>query len=61
MSNDYLKPLHKLENLETKEVLKASVLAHRALGELKGLAMTMPNRLFSVQSGKQCAPTKLVK
>ena len=58
MNNDYLKPLHKLENLETKEVLKASVLAHRALGELKGLAMTMPNQnilisTLSLQEAKE--------
>ena len=44
MKNNYLIPLHKLGDIETKPVLKALSLAHKALGELKGLALTMPNQ-----------------
>lgn len=55
MAYDYLKPLNKLEDIETKAILKASALAHRALGELKGLAKTMPNQniLISTLSLKE--------
>lgn len=44
MADKYLSPLYKLKNIDTKPVLKASILAHKALGELKGLAMTMPSQ-----------------
>ncbi len=58
MSDDYLKPLDELKEVETKAILKASALAHRALGELKGLAMTMPNQnilisTLSLQEAKE--------
>jgi len=37
-------PLEQLGDIESKAVLKATAKAHQALGELKGLAMTMPNQ-----------------
>jgi len=33
-----------LKDIETKEILKASTLAHRALAELKGVANSLPNQ-----------------
>jgi hypothetical protein len=35
-------PLEQLRDIESKAVLKAAAKAHQALGELKGLAVTMP-------------------
>lgn len=44
-TTDYQIPdLFHLGDLETKAVLKASNLAHQALGELKGVVQTMPNQ-----------------
>ena len=37
-------PLSEIGEIETKTVLKASALAHKALGELKGLCLTIPNQ-----------------
>jgi Fic family protein len=37
-------PLDQLGDIESKVVLKATAKAHQALGELKGLAVTMPNQ-----------------
>ena len=37
-------PLEQLGDIESKAVLKAAAKAHQALGELKGLAVTMPNQ-----------------
>ncbi|MFU2089207.1 Fic/DOC family N-terminal domain-containing protein [Avibacterium avium] len=42
---DYQIPnLFELGELESKAILKASTLAHQALGELKGVVQTMPNQ-----------------
>jgi Fic family protein len=50
--------LEKLGDIESKAVLKASAKAHQALGELKGLAVTMPNQYLllatlSLQEAKE--------
>lgn len=37
-------------DLETKEILKAASLAHRALAELKGVAQTIPNQAIIINS-----------
>jgi len=44
MSNYKIIPLQALGDIETKAVLKASLRAHKELGELKGLALTIPNQ-----------------
>lgn len=44
MTKSILKPLHELGDLETKSVLRATALAYKALGELKGMALTIPNQ-----------------
>lgn len=42
-----LETLHHLpNNIETVEILKLTVQAHKALAELKGLAMTIPNQMM---------------
>lgn len=41
-------PLKK--DIETKEILKASTLAHRALAELKGLANSLPNQKIVINT-----------
>ena len=51
-------PLEQLGDIESKAVLKASAKAHQALGELKGLAVTMPNQYLllatlSLQEAKE--------
>jgi len=38
------------EDLETKEILKATTLAHRALAELKGIANSLPNEKIIINS-----------
>ena len=50
--------MEKLGDIETKAVLKATAKAHQALGELKGLAVTMPNQYLllatlSLQEAKE--------
>ena len=50
--------LDQLGDIETKAVLKATAKAHQALGELKGLALTMPNQYLllatlSLQEAKE--------
>jgi Fic family protein len=50
--------LEKLGDIESKAVLKATAKAHQALGELKGLAVTMPNQYLllatlSLQEAKE--------
>jgi Fic family protein len=50
--------LEQLGDIESKAVLKASAKAHQALGELKGLAETMPNQYLllatlSLQEAKE--------
>ena len=51
-------PLDQLGDIETKAVLKATAKAHQALGELKGLAVTLPNQYIllatlSLQEAKE--------
>ena len=51
-------PLDQLGDVESKAVLKATAKAHQALGELKGLAVTMPNQYLllatlSLQEAKE--------
>jgi Fic family protein len=51
-------PLEQLGDIESKTVLKATAKAHQALGELKGLAVTMPNQYLllatlSLQEAKE--------
>jgi Fic family protein len=47
--NDYrIIPLDKLGDIESKAVLKATAKAHKALGELKGLALTIPNQYLLI-------------
>jgi len=51
-------PLEQLGEIESKAVLKATAKAHQALGELKGLAVTMPNQYLllatlSLQEAKE--------
>jgi len=51
-------PLEQLGDIESKAVLKATARAHQALGELKGLAVTMPNQYLllatlSLQEAKE--------
>ncbi|MBL4941869.1 MAG: Fic family protein [Colwellia sp.] len=51
-------PLAQLGDIESKAVLKATAKAHQALGELKGLAVTMPNQYLllatlSLQEAKE--------
>ena len=41
-------PLNK--EIETKEILKATTLAHRALAELKGIANSLPNQRIVINS-----------
>lgn len=41
-------PLQK--DIETKEILKATTLAHRALAELKGIANSLPNQKIVINS-----------
>ena len=59
MKCDYdFTPLEQLGDIETKAVLKATAKAHQALGELKGLAVTMPNQYLllatlSLQEAKE--------
>jgi Fic family protein len=43
-------PLETLGDRETKAVLKASLRAHKELGELKGLTLTIPNILLATLS-----------
>ena len=38
------------DELETKEILKATTLAHRALAELKGIANSLPNEKIIINS-----------
>ena len=38
------------EDIETKEILKATTLAHRALAELKGIANSLPNQKIVINS-----------
>lgn len=56
-SNPFI-PLEQLGDIETKAVLKATARAHQALGELKGLAVTLPNQYLllatlSLQEAKE--------
>ncbi len=44
MKTNQFKPLEQLGDIETAAVLKASAQAHRALGELKGTVLTIPNQ-----------------
>ncbi len=44
VDHKYLTDLSELGDIETKAVLKEMALAYRALGELKGLALTIPNQ-----------------
>ena len=58
MSSSPIRPLQEYENVETTRVLKALVRAHKALGELKGLALSMPNQnillsTLSLQEAKE--------
>ncbi|WP_232787734.1 Fic family protein [Paraglaciecola sp. MB-3u-78] len=59
MNCDYnFMPLEQLGDIESKAVLKATAKAHQALGELKGLAVTMPNQYLllatlSLQEAKE--------
>lgn len=58
MSRYEIKPLGALGDVETKTVLKASLRAHKELGELKGLALTIPNQnillaTLSLQEAKE--------
>lgn len=58
MNNYKIKPLCEIEDIETKRVLKATAKAHKALGELKGLAMSIPNQnilisTLSLQEAKE--------
>ena len=59
MNCDYkFVPLEQLGDIESKAVLKATAKAHQALGELKGLAVTMPNQYLllatlSLQEAKE--------
>jgi Fic family protein len=58
MNSEKIIPLHEISEIETKTVLKAAALAHRALGELKGLALTIPNQnillsTLSLQEAKE--------
>lgn len=59
MSSNYELPdLFSLKNLETTAVLKAAAKAHQHLGELKGVAATMPNQhilisTLSLQEAKE--------
>lgn len=53
-----IKPLENLADIETANVLKASAKAYLALGELKGLALSMPNQnilisTLSLQEAKE--------
>lgn len=59
MNCDYkFVPLEQLGDIESKAVLKATARAHQALGELKVLAVTMPNQYLllatlSLQEAKE--------
>lgn len=59
MNCDYkFAPLEQLGDIESKAILKATAKAHQALGELKGLAVTMPNQYLllatlSLQEAKE--------
>ncbi len=58
MKKSEIRPLSKIGDIETKSVLKAAALAHKALGELKGLALTIPNQnilltTLSLQEAKE--------
>jgi len=39
-----------LKDIETKEILKATTLAHRSLAELKGMANSLPNQKIVINS-----------
>jgi len=57
-NNDRFTRLTELGDIETKAVLKATAKAHQALGELKGLAVTLPNQYIllatlSLQEAKE--------
>lgn len=57
-SSHTIRPLQQLGDIETKAVLKATAKAHQALGELKGLAVTLPNQYIllatlSLQEAKE--------
>ncbi len=57
-NNHVFTPLAQLGDIETKAVLKATAKAHQALGELKGLAVTLPNQYIllatlSLQEAKE--------
>lgn len=57
-TNYIITPLEQLGDIETKAVLKATAKAHQALGELKGLAVTLPNQYLllatlSLQEAKE--------
>jgi hypothetical protein len=56
-------PLEQLGDIESKAVLKATAKAHQALGELNGLAVTMPNQYLllatlSLQEAKEALKLK---
>jgi Fic family protein len=58
MSSYPIKPLQQYGDIETTAVLKALVKAHKSLGELKGLALSMPNQnillsTLSLQEAKE--------
>ncbi|OUR98446.1 addiction module protein [Halobacteriovorax marinus] len=58
MSRYEIRSLETLGDIETKAVLKASLKAHKELGELKGLALTIPNQnillaTLSLQEAKE--------
>ena len=38
------------KDIETKEILKATTLAHRALAELKGMANSLPNQQIIINT-----------
>ncbi|MDL5047712.1 Fic/DOC family N-terminal domain-containing protein [Oscillatoria amoena NRMC-F 0135] len=43
-------PLPLLADLETRNVLRQTARAHRALAELKGIAATIPNEIILLQT-----------
>lgn len=58
MSKYTIKALELLKDVETKPVLRAAAKAHASLGELKGLALTIPNQnillaTLSLQEAKE--------
>lgn len=50
MKEFILKKLPINKDVETKEILKATILAHRALAELKGMANSLPNQQIIINT-----------